>query len=157
MVEDYICALNQVLSAKRFHRDMVWDLCSMISERLMYFGNEVDPFERSRADETIRELISYSKAPMSKFRMYIISGVQFVSFACCDFNAETINKVYNTLKSEFELCDIMPSKTLDPNLVSTIYIFDEKDIILKEDIYPDHLAWLMQGLAKYNVVKQKIL
>lgn len=157
MADNYINALSNAFLSKEYSRDMVWDLCLMISERLMFFGDKVDDFERNRAENTINELVHYSEAPISKFRMYIISGIQFVSFACYDFSADTIGKVFNTLKSEFELCDIMPSKTLDPNLVSTIYIFEEKKIIFKEDIYPAHLAWIMQGLAKYNVIKQEVL
>ena len=86
---------------------MVWDFCKIISNRLCFFNQRIDEYEQNRAENSLKNLLPFSKKPVTKYRMYIFTGIQFVSFAWINIDADILNKVYKALKSEFELCDII--------------------------------------------------
>ncbi len=156
MKEEWELILEKMFPAKRYERDMIWDMCTIICDRLAFFNN-IDDFERDRAKDYLKSIVSYSKRPTNEYRMYIVSGIQFVSFAWLNINSEIFEQLFKAMKYEFILYDEMPSKSLDPNLVSTVYLFKDEKIIFSEDIYPSHLAWLTLGLSKFNLIKHKVL
>ncbi len=86
-----------------------------------------------------------------------MSGIQFVSFAWLNIDSEAFERLFETIKYELIVYDEMPSKSLDPNLVSTVYLFKGEEMIFSEDVYPSHLAWLMIALTKFNLIKYKML
>lgn len=157
MQEEWVYFLKNEFDSKKYERDMVWDYCNILSHRLSFFSKNIDEYEQNRAENSLKNLLPFSNEPVAKYRMYIFAGIQFVSFAWIDIDADILSKVYSALKSEFELCDVMPAQLLDPNLVSTVYLLDGKDIILIEHIYPSHLTWLLQSLSKFNLIKQRML
>lgn len=157
MKEEWKLILEDMFPAKLYERDMVWDMCAILSNKLMFFHRNIDEFESARAEDYLRNLVPYSKKPTSEYRMYIVSGIQFISFAWINISSENFERVLNVMKNEFKLCEIMPSESLEPNLVSTIYLFKGEEIVFSEDIYPSHLAWLTQGLSKFNLIKHKVL
>ena len=157
MKEEWVYFLKSEFDSKKYERDMVWDFCEILSHRLSFFIKNIDEYEQSRAENSLKNLLPFSKKPVTKYRMYIFSGIQFVSFAWIDIDSEIFSKVYTALKSEFELCNMMPAQLLDPNLVSTVYLLDGEDTALIEHIYPSHLTWLLQSLSKFNLIKHKIL
>ncbi len=150
--EKWIELLEKQFYAKSYHRDMVWDFCNILSTKLLTFQNNVDDFEKNRAKEALRPLIPYSKAPTARYRMYIVSGVQFFSFAWVGMKYEDFERINKLLKQELGLCERMPSESLEPNLVSTVYLLNDKDFVIAEDIYPSHLAWLLISLSKNNLI-----
>lgn len=156
MKEKWELILEKMFPAKRYERDMIWDMCTILTDRLTFFNN-IDEFECDRAKDYLKSIVSYSKKPVNKYRMYIVSGIQFVSFAWLNIDSEVFERLFNTMKYEFIVYDEMPSKSLDPNLVSTVYLFKGEEMIFSEDVYPSHLAWLMLGLFKFNLIKYKVL
>ncbi len=156
MKEKWELILERMFPAKRYERDMIWDMCTILSDRLTFFNN-IDEFECDRAKDYLKSIVSYSKKPVNKYRMYIVSGIQFVSFAWLNINPEAFEQLFNTMKCEFALCDEMPSNSLDPNLVSTVYLLKGEEIIFSEDIYPSHLTWLALGLSKFNLINHRVL
>ena len=52
---------------------------------------------------------------------------------------------------EFSLCDEFPIKSIEPNAVSTLYIFKNRELILYEHMFPSHLALITNGLSSKNI------
>lgn len=154
--ENWIYALETLFTAKKYTRDMIWDFCSILSMNIMSFQDEVDEFEKNRAEEYLREIVAYSKKPQSRYRMYIVCGIQYVAFAWTEIQAEVLQEVRQAIEYEFGMCEMMNITGLDPNLISTLYLFEGDDIVLMEHMYPTHLAWLLQSLSKYNLVKRTL-
>ncbi len=154
--ENWIYALENLFPAKKYTRDMIWDFCEILSMNLMIFQEELDDFEKRRAEEYLREIVAYSKKPQSKYRMYIVCGIQFVSFAWTEIQSETLQEVRQAIEYEFGMCDKMDIKGVEPNSISTLYLFEGNDVVLMEHMDPAHLTWLLQSLSKYNLVKRTL-
>lgn len=154
--EDWNYALETLFPAKKYTRDMIWDFCSILSMNLITFQDEVDEFEKYRAEEYLRKIVAYSKKPQSKYRMYIVCGIQYVAFAWVEIQAEVLQEVRKTIEHEFGMCDVMNTTDVDPNLISTLYLFEGDNVVLVEHMYPAHLTWLLQALSKYNLVKRTL-
>lgn len=133
--------------------DMVRDYSEIICTRLMLFSGRIEEIEENRAHTTVKSLIPHCKQIHNRNRMYIVSGIQYLSFACTEISDMSAEKILLKLKSEFEMCDIMPIDQLEPNLVSAIYIFRDESLIFCENIYPAHLASLLNSLQSYNQIK----
>lgn len=144
--------LNSQFHCSEYHIDMVRDFCEIVCTNLALFQEKRDEFETDRANKAIRSLTAYSKPPVHRYRVYLVSGLQ--SFSCAwitDSNKE-FSKFMAAVQNEFSQCEIMPINNLDPNLVSTMFIFENTDIICAEHIYPYHLAWLLEKLSKVNLI-----
>lgn len=48
MKEEWELILEKMFLAKRYERDMIWDMCTIICDKLAFFNN-IDDFERDRA------------------------------------------------------------------------------------------------------------
>ena len=155
MNNEWIDVLSELFSAKKYDRDMLYDSFTMITSQMNAL--KADDFDRDRAKKYIDAFRIHIRKPEHRYRMYIISGILFVSFAWIDIEPDLFDKVNAVMKNEFSGREIMPAKKLDPDLVSTIYVFDGEKIVYAENIYPAHLAWLLLALSKYNVIKHKII
>ena len=154
MNNEWIDVLSALFSAKKYDRDMLYDSFMMITHQMNAL--KADDFDRDRARKYIDAFKIHIRKPEHRYRMYIITGILFVSFAWIDIESDLFDKVNSVIKNEFSGCAIMPAKKLDPDLVSTLYVFDGEQILYTENIYPAHLAWLLTALSKYNVIKYKI-
>ena len=154
--ENWIYALEHMFPSKKYTRDMIWDFCNILSINLMTFQDEVDEFEKNRAEEYLREIVAYSKKPQSRYRMYIVCGIQFIAFAWTEIPFEALQEVRQSIEYEFGMCDKIGTKGIDPNSISTLYLFEGDDVVLMEHMDPAHLTWLLQSLSKYNLAKRTL-
>ena len=154
--------VNKLFPSTTNSYDILYDLYNIISERLLLFKNNIDETEKWRAEyylNDIRETIFLPRKRKIeyKYRLYIISGVQFVSLVCLELNSESIEKIIHNLKIEFLLYDKIPIESIDPNAVSTIYIFKENEVIYCDDFFPAHLVWISQMLQSKNILAYNLL
>lgn len=154
--EDWVYALEYLFPAKKYTRDMIWDFCTILSTNLMIFQDDADDLEKCKAEEYLREIVAYSKKPQSRYRMYIVCGIQFIAFAWTEIQSETFQEVRQAMEHEFGMCDMLDIKGVDPNSISTLYLFEGNNVILMEHMNPAHLTWLLQSLSKYNLAKRTL-
>ena len=150
-MKDWRSLLSQNFEAKEYSIDMVRDYTEIICRRLSSFNN-IDKIEKLRAEKTVKEMASCCKAPVNKNRMYIVSGIQFMSFAWTNIHDNSIKLLKAKLKSELCVCEVMPIDKIEPNLISSIYIFEDDQIVLCEHIYPYHLAITLDSLRDHNLI-----
>ena len=148
---------EKLFPATKHSYDILVDLFEIIVRRLSLFKKNIDETEKIRAEEYLSEMkyviLSSAKSSCEHlYRLYIISGVQYVSLCCIDLSGKTINKIVSDLKMEFSLCDEFPIDSLEPNAVSTLYIFKSREIIWYEHMFPSHLALIISELASKNIV-----
>lgn len=148
---------EKLFPATKHSYDILVDLFEIIARRLSLFEKNIDETEKNRAEEYLSEMkgiiISSFKSDCEYlYRLYIISGVQFVSLCCVDLSERNINKIISDLEIEFFLCDEFPIDSLEPNAVSTLYIFKNREIILYEHMFPSHLAFIISELSSKNIV-----
>ena len=161
--EQKIIQMSEKLFPSTKHSyDILVDLFEIIVRRLSLFEKNIDETERIRAEEYLSEMKSVILSSLKPsceylYRLYIISGVQFVSLCCIDLSEKDINKIVSDLKMEFSLCDEFPVDSLEPNAVSTLYIFKNRELILYEHMFPSHLALITNVLSSKNIVDYSYL
>jgi len=152
---------EKLFPATKHSYDILVDLFEIIVGRLSLFEENIDQFEKNRAEEYLSEMkkvILFSLKPECEYlyRLYIISGIQFVSLCCVDLSEKNINRIIGDLEMEFSLCDEFPIDSLEPNAVSTLYIFKNREIILYEHMFPSHLAFIINELTSKNIVNYNL-
>lgn len=139
--------------AKEYYFDMVRDFCDIVAANLVLFGDDKDEFETERAKKAIKLMADCNVAPTHHYRIYLVSGIQFFSAAWVTDSTQDYNSFIKAVENEFSLCERMQTKGLDPNLVTTLYVFEKEKIVLAEHMYPSHLAWLLEKLSKVNLIR----
>ncbi len=155
--QDVKNVIKSLFPSKIYSYDILYDLQNIICQRLMLFKNSIDGFEKSRAEDYLEDIKSVlpkhaNKSTEYLYRLYIISGVQFVSLCCFELSEKTIKNIISDLEIEFSLCDEFPVYSLEPNAVSTLYIFKNKELIFYENMYPSHISFIINELSSKNIV-----
>ena len=149
--DKWIELLKLQFNAKQYHIDMVRDFCEIVVRNLTLFDN--DEFETEIAKEDVRLLAGYCKLPLHRYRIYLVSGIRFFSAAWLTNSTDDFAKFRKSVENEFSSCELMQIEGLDPNLVTTLFIFENDKITLAEHMYPSHLAWLLEKLSKVNLIR----
>lgn len=144
--------LNSQFHCSEYHIDMVRDFCDIVCNNLLLFGDAAETIEINKARNALNRLLPYIKAPVHCYRVYLVSGLQFFSAAWITNSNKEFSKFMTAIQNEFSQCKIMPISDLDPNLVSTMFVFDKTEIVCAEHLYPSHLAWLLEKLSKVNLI-----
>lgn len=145
--------LKTLFHAKKYSTDMAYDMAAMISKRLIQLRANADAFEFNRAEEHLRELIPYYIQPTAANRLYIITGLECMSLACISLSDYTIEGIIKDLKVDILSSDPFPLQEVEPNFVSTLYIFRGSKIEFEYNCYPADLACLVKCLNSENVIQ----
>lgn len=152
-MENWEFHLQSIFSAEKYSIDMVRDYGEILCLRFTLFSNKIDDFEYSRAKAHLSELIPYCKAPQNQYRVYVVSGLEQFSLAWITDSYGKVNDFINKIKQDIQWSELLPIEKLEPNLVSSLYIFQDDKIILCEHLYPYQLAWILDMLYDENLIK----
>lgn len=153
--QDLICMIEKLFSSKIYSLDILYDLELLINVRLKLFQDTIEEFERLRAEDYLKEIAEFTKKRRTyefSNRIYIISGVQTVNFAAVHLSDKAMSNIISDLSKELLFCDSLPIETTASNLVSTIYMFHEKNMIFLKHIYPAYAALVLQVLSSKNIL-----
>lgn len=150
---------DRLFPSKVYSYDILYDLNWIIKERLELFKHSIDEFEKERAEDYLQELIEFTSKPKFEYeylnRVYIISGIQFVGMACVGLSDAAITNIKTDVFAEVFMCDSLPIMNTDPNLISTIYIFQKNNVHCWH-IYPSDAMWILQSLSSKNIVNYRL-
>lgn len=144
------------LYAKRYYWDMLNDLNDIVNSRKFIYESKFDNYDRIDLLEFQNKIIPSIKKPTHKYRMYIVCGIRYVSLAYIDIPDDIFEKIFSGTKDELSKYSPMPVHDLDIHLISTVYIFKYKKIIYSENIYPSHMAWLLNSLKEENLIDDSL-
>ena len=153
MTDGWEIILNSQFHCKEFHIDMVRDFCDIVCNNLLLFGDTVETIEIDKARNTINKLLPYIKAPVHRFRVYLVSGINFFSAAWITDSYEKFSKFIKPVKSEISEYEVISVENVDPNLISTLFVYNGNKLLCAEHIYPSHLAWLLEKLSDVNLIR----
>lgn len=154
-----IYMIEKLFSSKIYSLDILYDLELLINVRLKLFQDTIEEIEKLRAEEYLKEIAKFTKKRrICEFanRIYIISGVQAVSFAAVQLSDRAIKNIIFDLSKELLLCDSLPIETTEPNLVSTIYMFHGENVVFLKHIYPACTALVLQVLSSKNILNYPV-
>ena len=148
--------LNEYFYAKRYYWDMLSDLNAITDSRKFMYESKFDNYTTIDLGAFKENIIPSIKDPTHKYRMYIICGVCYVALACIDIPEDIFEKIFSDIKEELCQYDPMPTKELDVHLISTLYVFKYKKIVYSENIYPSHMAWILNALKDENLIDDSL-
>ena len=148
--------LGEYLYAKRYYWDMLNDLNVIVNSRKFLYESKFDNYTKIDLSSFQNRIIPSIKKAAHKYRMYIICGVRYVSLAYIDISEDIFEKILSDIKEELSQYDPMPTHDLDIHLISTVYIFKHQKIIYSENIYPSHMAWLLNSLKEENLIDDSL-
>lgn len=150
---------ERLFPSKIYSYDILFDLYRIIKLRLELFKTNIDEFEEYRAKNYLHELVKFIckfEGYEFKNRLYLISGVQFVALACVELSDTAIDNISTDVLTDLAMSDSLKTEDLEPNMLTSIYIFQENDIIFYQHLYPSMVALILQTLSSKNIVDYKL-
>lgn len=144
--------LGSYLTAKKYHADMISDIKTILMKNLSEFGDGADDYELSRAAESYKSLLLYNEPITSQNRIYIVSGLQCISFCALNVPEILFKKLDEFLRDEEMHSDDFPNtRGFDCNLIISIFLFENSDLIYSRHIYPYEFGIVMNAFGKHNL------
>ena len=152
--------IEGLFPSKVYCPDVIYDMGQIISSRLLSFRQNIDDFEKERAEEHLKEITEFIKDKPKRYefsnRLYVISGVQCVNIACVSLSDKAIENIVKDMSSELMLHYAFPLKGTNPNFVSTLYIFQKDHLTYFAHVFPSHSSLVLTTLGSKSIVDYKI-
>ncbi|HNX63659.1 MAG TPA: hypothetical protein PKI60_00530 [Oscillospiraceae bacterium] len=144
-------ALKELFSAKQYVPEMVSDMSAIIAKQIVKMKSKADEFEIERASQHLEKIMRFDVKTAITYRLYIVVGIEAVVLICLDLSQLEINNIINT--QQLNSVDYPPLAKVEPNLISSLYIFKNEELIYDSELYPFELAPLMHCLSQKNIIK----
>lgn len=147
--------LKSIVPLTRYTEDIAYDLKQIYSDRIYHYGKNADEFELYRIKQHYDKLKDFQIMPTDSIRIYVITGMECIMALCLDISEKAKNEIVECLRDELKQSDRFPSYDVDPNFISTIYVFENDKATYSSDFYPYMMGFLVHALRKKNRISYK--
>lgn len=146
-------AVTSLVRVSRYSDDIAHDLKFIYSDRIHHYGKNADEFELYRIKKHYELLSQFSIVPENKNRIYVVTGMECIMAICLDISDTSKDKIIDSLKLETKLSDPFPSYTVEPNFITTLYVFTDDKAVYSVDLFPYWIGVLVQSFRKKNIIR----
>lgn len=145
--DSYSLELASVAYLKSPIYDCIPDAQTMFRIQLARFNNDANIGQLRHLAQKLTDIQHVQLKPIHKNRVYVMTNISYIPFLIVDMDEAVIEHMCFVLELSTECSDFLP-----PEHVSTVFIFQDKQLVLQKDIAPYMLAKLMAVFYKENLI-----